>query len=326
MIRVGVIGVGHMGSHHARVYASSPGLCRLTAVYDIDYGRAEATAERWGAQAYRDLDAFFDAVDAVSIVSPTAEHFQHAMQALESGLDVLIEKPVTLTIRQAQQLVEYVRSMSRPPVVQVGHIEHYNPAVGELRKLLETERIVTFEMQRLGPYDGRMHGVDVVQDLMIHDIHVMLTLVKSPLRAVQAMGRRVRSEDVDYAVANFHFADDVIATLVASRITEEKVRRLALSTSDAFVTVDYLQRTVNICRSASLRNDRGSRTYRQESVVEKVFVPLEEPLVAEIQDFLRCVQERRTPHVTLEMGLQCLEVVEAVRSQVAAATDYARSR
>lgn len=321
MLRAGVVGVGKMGAHHARVYASLAGRCRLTAIYDPDRQRASALAEQFGTRAAATLDELLDVVDVVSIASPTRFHCEQALAALDRDTDVLIEKPAAATVQDARRLERAAAQVERGAIVQVGHIEHFNPAVRELRKILSAEDVIAIEMQRLGPHDPRGDDIDVVQDLMLHDIHVLLTLVEVPLADVQAVGRPARIGDatVDYCVANLVFEDGVVATLSASRVTEEKIRRLTASTRSAHVTVDYNQRTIAVNRLAKLRDDHDtSRTYRQESVVERVFVPLEEPLVAQLGSFLSCAEERRAPEVTLADGVRCLEVVEAVRTQVEA--------
>lgn len=319
MLRAGVIGVGNMGSRHARVYASSGDMCVLAGIFDQDEVRAAQVAGRWGTRVYSSIEELLDNVDVVSIASPAKYHFEHAVIALNKGVDILIEKPVILTPQQGRRLEKLANRQPRHPVIQVGHIEHFNPAIGELRKLLATEHIVAIDIQRLGPQDKPSQDTDVVQDLMIHDIHVLLTLVPSPLKLVQAVGRAIGNDaQIDYAIANLVFQNGVIATLSASRITEEKIRRLSVTTLDAYITVDYLQKSVNICRRTRLSDDsEGSRTYRQESIIERVFVPMEEPLVAEIRDFLRCVKERKTPQVPLAMGIRCLDLVEAIRSKIA---------
>ena len=310
-----------MGSHHARAYAALTGACALAGVYDPDAGRAAAVAERWDARAYDSIDALLADVDVVSIASPSSLHFEHAARALEAGVDVLVEKPLAMTVDQAHLLERIADLRPRRPVAQVGLIEHFNPAVSELRKLLDGEDLVAVDMQRLGPFDGRIADTDVVQDLMLHDVHVLLTLARSPLVSVQARGRRVRSRDhADYAVATLVFESGLIASLSASRVTEEKIRRMTVTTSDAHVTVDSLQRTLEISRWTSLRADaqQASAAYRQESVIERVYVPMEEPLVAQIHSFLRCVRDRGRPEVPLSMGTACLEVIDEVREQIGA--------
>ncbi|HEY7829903.1 MAG TPA: Gfo/Idh/MocA family oxidoreductase [Solirubrobacteraceae bacterium] len=316
---VGVIGAGNMGSHHVRTYSSLGGICELRGIYDLDGERCRAVARQFETHAFASIEEMLDEVKAVSICTPSALHVEHALLALRAGVDVLIEKPVALTVEHAQALRDSVASCSRQPVVQVGHIEHFNPAVREVAKLLEGEHIVALELQRLSPFDGRIVDADVVQDLMLHDVHVLLALAgEHALTDVHAVGRRVRSPELDdYAVATLTFDDGLIGTLVASRVTEEKIRRLSATTEQSHVTVDYLRRTVERCRSTHLELDGGgSRTYRQESLLERVFVPIEEPLVAQLRSFLGCVRERDAPEVGLDMGIRCLAVVQAIRDSI----------
>lgn len=309
-----------MGSHHARVYAALTGACTLAGVYDPDVERAATVAERWDSRAYSTLEDMLRDVDVVSVASPSSLHFHHTALALEHGLDVLVEKPLALTVENAQMLERMASLRETPPIVQVGHIEHFNPAIVELRKLLAEHEPIAIDMQRLGPFDARIADTDVVQDLMLHDIHVLVTVANSPLVRVQASGRRLRSDELtDYAVATFVFESGLIATLSASRVTEEKIRRLTVTASDAHITLDSMQRSLELSRWISLREaPGGSAGYRQESVLERIFVPIEEPLVAQIQSFLGCVRDRAEPEVPLRTGTACLQIVDAVRECIAA--------
>jgi predicted dehydrogenase len=307
-----------MGSHHARVYAALTGACTLAGVYDPDTDRAATVASRWDARSYETLEEMLRDVDVVSVASPSSLHFHHTALALEHGLDVMVEKPLAGTVENARMLERMASLRPSRPVVQVGHIEHFNPAIAELRKLVREYPPIAIDMQRLGPFDGRISDTDVVQDLMLHDIHVLTTLSDSPLVRVQASGRRVRSEEhTDYAVATFVFESGLIATLTASRVTEEKIRRMTVTASEAHITLDSMSRSLELSRWTSLRGGE-SAGYRQESVLERVFVPIEEPLVAQIQSFLKCVRERSQPEVPLRTGTACLQVVDAVRECIAA--------
>jgi virulence factor len=319
-LRVGVIGAGNMGAHHIRTYGMLGGLCELHGIHDRDPDRCAAVARQFDTRPFAHVDELLEQVHAVSICTPSALHVEHALLALRAGVDVLIEKPVALSVGQAAELTGTLGDCPRDPVVQVGHIEHFNPAVREVAKLLEGEPMVALELQRLSPFDGRITDADVVQDLMLHDIHVLLSLAGSrKLCAIHAVGRTVRSRELaDYAVATLTFEDGLIGTLVASRVTEEKIRRLSATTEQSHITVDYLRRTVERCRSTHLGLDGGgSRTYRQESLVERVFVPIEEPLVAQLRSFLHCVREREAPEVDLQTGIRCLSVVQAIRDAIA---------
>ena len=313
-LRVGVIGVGNMGRHHARAYTTLGGLCELHGLYDPDADRVRTLGDRWHARAYDDVDALLADVDAVTIASPSRFHLEHALAALAAGVHVLIEKPLGLTVGEAEEIAA-AATAAPGVVVQVGHIEHFNPAIGELRKLLHDQTVVAIDIHRLSPYDGRITDADVVQDLMLHDIHVVLSVASSPLVAVHTAGRPVRSaQAVDYAVTNLVFEDGMIATLSASRVTEEKIRRLTVTTTDSHVTMDYMNRTIERCRWARMDdNPHDERSYRQESFVERIYVPQEEPLLAELRSFLECVRDGTRPEVTVQDGVRCLEVVDRIR-------------
>jgi predicted dehydrogenase len=323
---VGVVGAGNMGAHHVRTYSMLGGVCELRGLYDADSTRASDVAGKFSTNTYGSLEALLEDVEAVSICTPSVLHVEHALLALDAGVDVLVEKPVALSVEEAGRLVAAVSERERPSVVQVGHIEHFNPAVREVAKLLSDERIVALELQRLSPFDGHIVDADVVQDLMLHDVHVLLALAGDrELCDIHAVGRRVRSPVLDdYAVATLTFDDGLIGTLIASRVTEEKIRRMSATTDESHVTVDYLRRTVERCRSTRLQLDGGgSRTYRQESLLERVFVPIEEPLVAQLRSFVGCVQAREIPEVDLDMGIRCLSVVERIRERISGATPIA---
>lgn len=325
-VRVGVIGAGNMGAHHVRTYSMLGGVCELRGLHDADAARASDVAGKFATNIYGSIESLLEDVEAVSICTPSALHVEHALLALDAGVDILVEKPVALGVEEAGRLVAAVSESERLPVVQVGHIEHFNPAVREVAKLLSDEPIVALELQRLSPFDGHIIDADVVQDLMLHDVHVLLALAgERELCDIHAVGRRVRSPVLDdYAVATLTFDDGLIGTLVASRVTEEKIRRMSATTVESHVTVDYLRRTVERCRSTRLELDGGgSRTYRQESLLERVFVPIEEPLVAQLRSFVGCVRTREAPEVDLDMGIRCLSVVERIRERISGATPIA---
>jgi predicted dehydrogenase len=303
-----------MGNHHARAYGALGGLCELHGVYDIDTDRAVAAGRRYETRAYKALDELFGDIDAVSIASPSSLHVEHAALALEAGLHVLVEKPLGLDVDDARRL-EDVTERFPERVLQVGHIEHFNPAITVLRKLLADTPVIALDIQRLSPFDGRITDSDVVQDLMLHDVHVALSLARAELRYVQSAACAVHSSTQhDYAVAQLVFADEMIASLSASRVTEEKIRRLSATTVDSHVTMDYLHRTIEMRRWTRLEPDSiDERAYRQESVVERIFAPHEEPLLAQLRSFLHCASHGGEPEVGLEMGLRCLEVIDQIR-------------
>jgi predicted dehydrogenase len=305
-----------MGAHHARAYALLGG-AELVGVYDPDETQAATVSERYGVRAFATPEDLLREVDVVSIASPSHLHVEHALLALEHGRDVLVEKPVALTAADARALQQAVARDPRGPVVAAGHIEAFNPAVVELRKLLDGHKILGFDCRRLGPANSRNRDIDVVQDLMLHDLHIALDLIGSPAIDVHGAGAPAPGSDMlEYAVATVVFAGGEIATFGASRATEERVRRMSITALDVHVTVDLAARTLETCRSTNLREapDAG---VRQESVMERIFVPNEEPLLLQAASFLHACVHRRLPAVGLDVAVRCLELVDAVRDAAA---------
>jgi predicted dehydrogenase len=259
-------------------------------------------------------------LDAVSIASPSSFHVAHATRALEASLHVLVEKPIGRNVEEAHRLEQVARRFP-DLVVQVGHIEHFNPAIGVLRNLLASHQLIALDIQRLSRFNGRITNADVIQDLMLHDIHVALSLTRSDIHRVQCAARAVHSDDQDDdAVAQLIFDDGMIASLSASRVTEEKIRRLTATTIDWHVTMDYLHSTTGVCWWTKLEPDsRDHRAYRQESMVKRILVPQEGPLLAQLRWFLQCARDGVQPEVGLDMGVRCLQVID--QSRVATVRD-----
>src|SRR3954454_11567119 len=300
MLRAGVLGAGVMGGHHARSYAHFPSRVQLAGVFDPDAERAAAVAERFDARAYTDLESLLADIDVVTVASPSHLHVEHALLALEHGCDVLVEKPVALAAADARPLQRAAARDPRGPSVAAGHIEHFNPAVRELRKMLEGRTLIGLDCRRLGPASERNRDIDVVQDLMLHDLHVVLSLVPAAPVEVQAAGAATAaSTQLEYAVATVVFADGTIATFGASRTTEERVRRMSISAVDAHVSVDLAARAIESCRSTNLGEAAGAG-YRQESIVERIHVPSEEPLLAQTAAFLGACERREPARVGLD--------------------------
>jgi predicted dehydrogenase len=315
-LRAGVIGAGVMGAHHARAYATLAG-AELVGVHDPDAGRAADVSERYGARPYPDLGALLDAVDVVTVASPSHLHVEHALLALEHGCDVLVEKPVALSADSARTLQRAVARDPRGPVVAAGHIERFNPAVRELRKLLAGRHVIGVDCRRLGPASERNRDIDVVQDLMLHDLDIVLGLLPARPAQVQAAGVVTPGSDlVEYAVATVVFAEGTVATFGASRATEERVRRMSVSAVESHVTVDLASRAIETCRSTNLAEAVGAG-YRQESIVERIHVPNEEPLLVQAASFIEACRRREPPEVGIDAAVRCLEVVDAVRAAVA---------
>lgn len=308
MIRVGVIGVGSMGSNHVRVYKNMRNV-ELVGITDKDSEVATQVAEKHETTVLSRAE-LFDEADAVSIAVPTKYHYETARNALEAGVDVLIEKPFVNEIEKGRELIELAEQENC--IIQIGHIERFNPAVMALNDILDGQDVRAFEVRRLGPDPGRNIDNTVVADLMIHDLDIIRKLVGEAPNKIQAIG----NQDGSYATATCEFDDDVIATVTASWITQKKVRKLTVTTDDTYITVDYLDRDLRIYRGSMKQVvDRGGESrYRHESVIELPFVENSEPLKSELTAFITAVEERTPPVVTAEDGLEAIHLAKAVEN------------
>lgn len=305
-LAVGVIGVGSMGQHHARIYDQLPA-ADLVGVFDVDDEQAASIAEKHDARAMA-MDELLEAVSAVSIAVPTQFHFDIATQCLEMGVVPLIEKPVVSDIERGHQLRELATEADIP--VQVGHVERFNPAVQVVQDIVEDLNILAVHAERLGPAPSRTIDDSAVLDLMIHDIDIVLSLIDG--EPVSTSGAGVRKNR--YGTATIEFDSGPVATLTASRLTQRKVRRLEITAEECVVEVDYINQSVEIHRQSMpsyVEKEEGMR-YRHESIIEQPTVPSAEPLKKELEAFLGTVTTGSTPDVSLADGLRALEVAEEI--------------
>lgn len=314
--RVGVIGVGKMGRLHVRGYSHLDHLCNFVGVYDVNSEAAAAVAHQYGVAAFPSAAALLAEVDAVTIAAPTKYHFALAQQALRAGVHVLIEKPVCQTVREAQQLFELTKQHNC--TVQVGHIERFNPAVQELAKLINNKHVIAIEVRRTGPYDPRVKDLDVIQDMMVHDIDVLRYLFGSEVTDIAAHARRVKSPVfADHAVCTVTLANGIIATLTASRVTEQKSRMMNLTCEEAYIELDYMERRLALSRDMQVHYEsNGSALTTLENVGERILVPDRDPLLTQAAHFLECVATGRRPLIGIKDALAALEVVERIQEQV----------
>ncbi len=309
-IKVGVIGAGNMGRNHLRVLASMPAFS-LTSLYDPDAMVARQQAAIYGITACESLEQLYDSVDAVHVVSPSFLHAQHACMAADAGCHLLVEKPIALTLEDADAIIAAARQNSR--VLCVGHVERYNPAIVTLKDIVAQEEVLSVDFQRLSPYDGRIGDANVVYDLMIHDLDVLNWLMPQEPARVNSHGVIVFSNQLDYAQAIISYESGTVASLTASRITESKVRKANINTRNAYINVDYLNRSIEISRKTRFNLDVGYQAqYLQESIIEKVFVPFKEPLVTEFEEFARCIHNGDTPATNGETARKALMLCEQI--------------
>lgn len=306
LTKAGVIGVGSMGRHHARVYSELPNV-DLVGVFDVDDEAAAGIAERYGTRAF-DMDDLLDAVDVASIAVPTAYHFDVARECIERGVDVLVEKPFVGDPDEGRELIDLAEA--RGVMIQVGHIERFNPAVMALDDIVRDLDVIAIEAKRLGPPPQRTIEDSAVMDLMIHDVDLLLAITDAEIDAIDAMGARENR----YAVANVQFENDVVGTLTASRLTQEKVRQLTITADDCLVKVDYIDRSIEIHRHMSHEyvEAHGDRRYRRESTIERPMVDNGEPLKNELSAFVAAATGDREPVVTAEDGLRVVEVIQEI--------------
>jgi predicted dehydrogenase len=311
---VAVVGVGAFGRNHARIYhqlqqAGKP--VRLAAVVDADVDRADAAAREFGARAFGSIEHMirtYGEVQAASVAVPTAEHLRTARALMEAGIDVLIEKPLAATLDEAEELIRVAAKQNR--VAQVGHLERFNPAVRATEALIM--RPMFFEVHRLSPFSPRSLDVDVVLDLMIHDLDVVLAFVNSPIKEIRAVGLPILSQKVDIANVRMEFESGCVANFTASRVSTERVRKLRFFQPAQYVSLDYGRQDVLVFSVG----EAGEPSANPDIRVMKPPVTAEEPLRAEISAFLESVETRSTPRVSLEDGRRALgvalKIVEAI--------------
>jgi predicted dehydrogenase len=303
---VGVAGVGSLGQHHARVYAALTG-ADLVGVFDRDGDRAAEVAERYRTRSFDSLLGLAAAVEAVSVAVPTVDHHAVARQLLEAGRDVLVEKPMTATLDEAQDLIR--AADERGAVLQVGHIERFNPAVEALTRAASHPRFI--EVHRLGSFSPRSLDIDVVLDLMIHDLDIVLSLDGSEAVQIDAVGVPVLTPRVDIANARLRFASGLIANLTASRVSAEKVRKFRVFSPNTYVSVDFARREAQVYRLAP-----GSEGL-PEIQAERTSAPEAEPLERQLAAFVECVRTRAPPLVGGREGLRALALAHTILARMA---------
>jgi predicted dehydrogenase len=320
---VGVIGVGRLGQLHARLYREVEH-ADLVGVVDTDHFRAQALATELGVTAFASVGELLDAVEAVNVVVPTSHHFALAQHAIEKQRHVFIEKPITVTTQEAQMLIQ--QSIDRNVVLQVGHIERFNPALLALRGVAVAPMFI--ESHRLASFDPRGTDVAVVLDLMIHDLDVILSLVKSPLEHIDASGVAVISNEPDIANARLKFENGCVANVTASRISQKKMRKMRLFQRDAYISIDFLQGLSEVFKLVAAdapmdpsslplvlgKIDQGDK--KRHIIYEKLQAPEGNALKMELESFLEAIANGTPPPVTGEDGRRALEVASAITEMI----------
>jgi predicted dehydrogenase len=325
-VRIGVIGTGHIGRIHSRLFSEIAGP-NFTAIYDANASAAADVAKQFGTKAVSSLQAFADSVDAATVATPTPSHFEIAKFLLERGKHVLVEKPITETTADARALASIAQE--RGLVLQVGHVERFNPVLSALEDRLTQPRFI--EAHRLSPYPHRSTEIGVVLDLMIHDLEIILHLVKSPLRSVDAVGVPVLSKREDIANARLKFENGCVANITASRVSPERLRKIRVFQEDAYLSLDYqgqagfiyrladagavesslLKKLLSGTTSAIVSEFAGRKIVREPVEIEKG-----EPMKRELADFLACAKAGSRPKVSGYEATAALELALEITRQI----------
>jgi predicted dehydrogenase len=317
LIHVAVVGVGAFGRNHARVYqqlAKEGVPVRLVGVVDSDTSRADVVAREFGCRGFGSVDQLLTThseVEGASVAVPTAHHLSIARQLMEAGVDVLIEKPLAISLAEADELIRIAKDRNR--IAQTGHLERFNPAVRATLPVIT--RPMFFEVHRLSVFTPRSLDIDVVLDLMIHDLDIVLSFVKSPVKEIRAVGLPILSSKVDIANVRIEFESGCVANFTASRVSTELVRKLRFFQPKQYVSLDYGRQDVLVFSVGG--NGAGAPSANPQIQVAKLPTVQEEPLHAELKSFLDAVQQRSRPLVTLEDGRRALavalDIVAAIR-------------
>ncbi len=295
-VKVGIIGVGYLGTQHARILSYLEE-AELRGVADIDFKKSMQIGNRHGVQYYENFEDMLDEIDAGIVATPTSEHYAITMALLKKGKSVLVEKPITETIEQADELVSFAKKNGL--ILQVGHLERFNPAVEAIENLITEPKFI--EVQRLGSFSARSLDIDVVLDLMIHDLDIIMSLIKDEVKVIKSSGIHVLSDKIDIANARLEFGSGCVATLTASRVHQGKVRKLRIFEPTSYYSIDYIDQEVKAFPLNGRQTD-----------IKTLKIKKEEPLKKELQSFFRCVRDGKTRKVSGEEGLRALKLAYSV--------------
>ncbi|HFA48498.1 MAG TPA: Gfo/Idh/MocA family oxidoreductase [Bacteroidetes bacterium] len=329
MLKIGVLGAGHLGKIHLKCLQGLEGEFHLSGFFDIDVKTAVGVSQRLGVQCFKNIEKLLDEVDVVDVVTPTTTHFALASQAIKSGKHVFVEKPVTQTPEEAKQLIELAKK--HRVTAQVGHVERFNPAMLAVKNIALDPMFV--EAHRLATFNPRGTDVPVVLDLMIHDIDIVLSLVKSPIRSIHASGVPVVSDSPDIANARLEFENGCVANLTASRISMKQMRKVRLFQRDAYLGLDFLKKESQVIRlsektgdgelppaSFEIQTPNGTKILSMEMPPAVQVNAIQEELKA----FAAAIKNGEAPVVSLEEGYEALRVAWAVMAQISERLDKKR--
>lgn len=312
-LKLGIVGVGHMGQYHVNV-ARMLSDADLVGLYDADTTRLKQISEKYATNNFSNINELLEASDALIIATPTYLHYEVSKKALLAGKHVLVEKPITESVAEAREIVSIANEKGL--ILQVGHVERFNGAVLELGKIVDHPILI--ESRRLAPFNARIRDVGVVLDMMIHDIDIVLNLIKSDVSYMSAIGSKVVSDHEDAVNVQLYFQNGSIALITASRCTQSKIRTLNITQRDAYIKLDFSDQEIELHRHATSNIQLGASEikYRQESIVEKIFVHKDNPLKLEQEHFVNCILGKTKPLVPSEKDIQTLEIAHKILSEV----------
>lgn len=313
-INISIIGVGRMGQFHLNVINQINSI-NLSGIYDADEKHLNEISNKYNLNSFKSLDEAIDRCEAVIIASPTKFHFDIAKKSVQKGKHVLVEKPMTENFIQAEELEAIVKEKNI--IFQVGHVERFNGAVQELHHIIENPYLI--EARRLAPFTPRITDVGVVFDIMIHDLDIVTSLVKKPLMRFSASGKRIKTKNEDIASALLEFEGNTIATINASRVTQEKIRTLAISSEEAHFILDYATQDITIHRQAASQSKIKTSigiNYTQESIIERVFIHRDNPLKLEDEHFANCILGKDKKLVSIEDDVRTIKLTEDILNKI----------
>lgn len=312
-LKMGVIGTGVMGKNYVRILSGLKDRCQLMGVFDIDMAKAVQIATEYETEAFDSLDRLLESVDAAVIAVPIFAHFDVARHCLERGVHIIIEKPMTATVEQGEKLRDLAQE--KDVMLQVGHIELFNPTIRVLKKIILQEEVIAIDIHRLSPFSERVKDIDVIMDTMIHDLYILSYLGGPEPVSYTAFGKSIHAH-LDHVVALFQYDTGMIASLTASLVTEEKVRTIHVVTKEAYIQADLMDKKIFISRSTNFFLSNKDADYKQQNIVEKVIVPPYEPLKEQVLHFIDCIRTGKTPLVTAKEGLETLRMAEGIKQYI----------
>ena len=313
-VNISLIGIGRMGQFHLNVINQINSI-NLSGIYDSDEEHLNEISSKYNINKFGSLEEAIDKCDAVIIASPTKFHFDIAKKSIQKGKHVLVEKPMTENFIQAEELEIMVKEKNI--IFQVGHVERFNGAVQELHHIIENPYLI--EARRLAPFTPRITDVGVVFDIMIHDLDIVTSLVKKPLIRFSASGKRIKTNNEDIASALLEFEGNTIATISASRVTQEKIRTLSISSEEAHFILDYATQDITIHRQAASQSKIKTSigiNYTQESIIERVFIHRDNPLKLEDEHFANCILGKDKKLVSIEDDVRTIKLTEGILNKI----------